>query len=123
MEWLPRAVRLLLSESYLILFTHIRALMVIPTHTESISSSLRYRSLSEFTTVYGIGPATARMLWDKGCRTIEHLEAYYEVNATDVEIAIHEIKSGRLREPKSLTPGMAIKVGLALRHDFMQTYV
>lgn len=31
-----------------------------------------------FTSIYGIGPATARYLYARGMRTLKDLEAYYE---------------------------------------------
>ncbi|TDL20099.1 Nucleotidyltransferase [Rickenella mellea] len=45
-----------------------------------IASSERFRSLNTFSSVYGIGPTTARSLYDKGLRTFEQLERAYEID-------------------------------------------
>lgn len=95
-----------------------------------IAASERYISLTAFTTVYGIGPVTARRLYDLGLRTIADLKLYYSVeseadldDAEDVDAA--ETRSStsasrwrngaREREDQSA----AIKVGLALHEDLM----
>ncbi|EIN08428.1 Nucleotidyltransferase [Punctularia strigosozonata HHB-11173 SS5] len=47
--------------------------------SEKIKADERFQSLSAFSSVYGIGPNTARGLYARGLRTLEHLERYYEV--------------------------------------------
>ncbi|KAF9502808.1 hypothetical protein BS47DRAFT_1459576, partial [Hydnum rufescens UP504] len=41
-------------------------------------SSPRFGVLSQFSSIYGIGPSTARRLYDQGYRTFEDLEGYYD---------------------------------------------
>jgi len=41
-------------------------------------ASLRYTVLTNFDTIYGIGPTTARSLYDMGYRTFEDLEKHYD---------------------------------------------
>lgn len=48
-----------------------------------ISSSPRFQSLTLFTSIYGIGPHTARRLYALGLRTLEHLELYYGVDRSE----------------------------------------
>jgi hypothetical protein len=71
--------------------------------------SERFKALSLFTTVYGIGPATARTLYDRGLRSMRDLEAYYEVDTgiTPVE--------------NSESPDMNIRIALGLRDELMLT--
>ncbi|KAH9925944.1 Nucleotidyltransferase [Epithele typhae] len=46
---------------------------------ETIKSSERFKVLSLFTSVYGIGPTSARRLFNLGLRSLEDLEIYYGV--------------------------------------------
>ncbi|TFK74584.1 Nucleotidyltransferase [Pluteus cervinus] len=86
-----------------------------------IATSERYRALAAITTVYGIGPATARTLYDKGVRTIEHLESYYDVSsdgdASNLDTFDAVTPNGR-PIPQQDPPDLPIKVALALRKDF-----
>ena len=52
-----------------------------------ISKSSRYRSLTEFSRIHGIGPHTARKLYDEGCRTLEDLDRRFgaELGRTEVD--------------------------------------
>jgi hypothetical protein len=76
--------------------------------TEEIKRSERFASLSLFATIYGIGPATSRKLFDLGLRSLRDLEAYYEVDtSTPVE--------------HSGSAEMDIRIALGLRDDFKQT--
>ncbi|KAJ3877929.1 DNA polymerase mu [Lentinula edodes] len=80
---------------------------------KSILSGTRYHSLVEFTTVYGIGPATARNLYSLGLRTIKDLENHYKVSpqsGDDIAKSLNVDFTKRL-------PQLSIKVGLALRED------
>lgn len=93
--------------------------------TESILFSTRYQSLAAFSSVYGIGPTTARRLYSLGLRSIEHLERYYEVEpGTEDNTSTQEMIGDMGTEDGSgntdkLTE-ISIKVGLALRSDFDQ---
>ncbi|KAF8161313.1 hypothetical protein B0H34DRAFT_840472 [Crassisporium funariophilum] len=86
----------------------------------TMSASERYQSLSLFATIYGIGPANARKLYDLGLRTVEDLERYYDVPpGTDISSLEAELvtPNGRKIESKDKLPDMSIKVALALRLD------
>jgi DNA polymerase mu len=71
--------------------------------------SERFKALSLFTTVYGIGPTTARTLFGRGLRSLRDLEAYYEVDTgiTPVE--------------NSESADMNIRIALGLREELMLT--
>ena len=45
--------------------------------SERALDSPRFAVLSQFTSIYGIGPSTARQLYDQGNRTFSDLETYY----------------------------------------------
>lgn len=49
-----------------------------------ISASPRFQALSTFSSVYGIGPNTARKLHALGLQTLDDLEAYYGVDKEEV---------------------------------------
>ncbi|KAI5986846.1 hypothetical protein EDD15DRAFT_2174383 [Pisolithus albus] len=87
---------------------------------QTILSSPRFQSLSAFTTIYGIGPHTARKLYALGLRTLEELDRYYEVMPGDAgtETLSHFVSDKHHDE--EATTEISIKVGLALRHDFDQ---
>jgi Fingers domain of DNA polymerase lambda len=77
--------------------------------TEETRQSERFMSLSLFSSIYGIGPVTARKLYDLGLRTMHDVEAYYEVNTgfTPVE--------------HSNSAEMDVRIALELHDDLMQT--
>lgn len=77
--------------------------------TETMRESERFKALSLFNTIYGIGPATARTLYDRGLRSLRDLEAYYEVDA-----------GSKLAENNESTD-MDIRIALELRDDLMRT--
>jgi len=77
--------------------------------TETMRESERFKALSLFNTIYGIGPATARTLYDRGLRSLRDLEAYYEVDAG----------STPAENPESTD--MNIRIALGLRDDLMRT--
>jgi hypothetical protein len=83
---------------------------------ESILATIRYHSLVDFSSVYGIGPTNARKLYDLGLRTIDDLERYYEVDEGDFNLGPEEIDNGM--ETQRLD--MSIKVALRLRPDMME---
>ncbi|KAI5988094.1 hypothetical protein EDD15DRAFT_2172942 [Pisolithus albus] len=87
---------------------------------QTILSSPRFQSLSAFTTIYGIGPHTARKLYALGLRTLEELDRYYEVMPGDASTeTLSHFVSDRHHDEEATTE-ISIKVGLALRHDFGQ---
>ncbi|XP_006461257.1 hypothetical protein AGABI2DRAFT_118163 [Agaricus bisporus var. bisporus H97] len=97
--------------------------------TETTLESERYRSLSLFNTVYGIGPSAARHLYELGLRSVGDLERYYDVPQGANASQLDDIESqtftpnGRPVPLKSFTEGNAkippisVKVALALRED------
>jgi Fingers domain of DNA polymerase lambda len=76
---------------------------------EETRQSERFISLSLISSVYGIGPVTARKLYDLGLRTMRDVEAYYEVNTgfTPVE--------------QTNSAEMDVRIALELHDDLMQT--
>ncbi|KAJ6631595.1 hypothetical protein B0H10DRAFT_1772340 [Mycena sp. CBHHK59/15] len=81
--------------------------------SQTIEASSRFRSLSAFSSVYGIGPTTARKLYDSGLRSIDDLEEYYDK---------HPVTARHAGESKLSTraPVLSIKAALALRVDLDQ---
>ena len=59
----------------------------------SIQASERFQTLTLFSSIYGIGPNTARKLHALGLRTLEDLEVYYGVDkdAMRKDVAEEEI--------------------------------
>ncbi|THH11824.1 hypothetical protein EW146_g7907 [Bondarzewia mesenterica] len=93
-------------------------------------NSPRFHALTAFSSIYGIGPVTARSLYALNLRTIEDLEKYYEVDIpsskhiTDVHDAEHagnSIHQGTVMstedDNKDLMNESWIKIALGLRHD------
>ncbi|TFY63526.1 hypothetical protein EVJ58_g3189 [Rhodofomes roseus] len=62
---------------------------------QTILASDRFKALSLFTSIYGIGPNTARRLYSLGLRTINDLEVYYGVERDDppepAQSELHEL--------------------------------
>ncbi|OJA18854.1 hypothetical protein AZE42_05230 [Rhizopogon vesiculosus] len=86
---------------------------------QTILADSRFQSLSAFDTIYGIGPHTARRLYDLGLRTLEELEQYYEVIP-----GVSDEETISLLEESTNTEAAVektIKIGLALRHDLSHT--
>ena len=77
--------------------------------TETTRESERFKALSLFNTIYGIGPATARTLYDRGLRSLRDLEAYYEVDI------------GSTPGENSESTDMNIRIALELRGELMRT--
>jgi DNA polymerase mu len=88
---------------------------------EKILAAPRFQSLSAFITIHGIGPHTARRLYDLGLRTLEELERYYEVDpgVSDEETML--LLDAEASANTEATVERSIKIGLALRHDLSQT--
>ncbi|KAG1739124.1 uncharacterized protein EDB91DRAFT_1135971 [Suillus paluster] len=91
------------------------------TEAQKFLADPRFQSLSAFITIHGIGPHSARRLYDLGLRTLEELERYYEVipGLSDEEtMSLLEAESSANTEA---AVEKSIKIGLALRHDLSQT--
>ncbi|KAI0359237.1 Nucleotidyltransferase [Trametes cingulata] len=54
------------------------------TEAQTIKTSERFQTLSLFSSIYGIGPNTARRLYNLGLRTLDDLEVYYGVEREEV---------------------------------------
>ena len=96
---------------------------------ETIRASGRFRSLSAFTTIYGVGPTTARKLYDIGLRTIEDMERYHDVHAGDpsesVSIGdadVYIVTPNGQRVPREIRlPEITTAVALRLRQELQTT--
>ncbi|KAF7351119.1 DNA-directed DNA/RNA polymerase mu [Mycena sanguinolenta] len=83
--------------------------------SQTIAASSRFKSLSEFTTIYGIGAATARKLYDSfGLRTIEDLENHY---ASHEPPPLSNRFPNEERQINTPAPALSIRAALALRTD------
>ena len=71
--------------------------------------SERFKALSLFNTIYGIGPATARTSYDRGLRSLRDLEAYYEVDI------------GSTPGENSESTDLNIRIALELHGELMRT--
>lgn len=87
--------------------------------TGTIRESERFQSLSTFVTIYGIGPSTARNLYDIGLRSINDLERYYDVQpgADIASLEAHLLTPNGEKITANKLPDMSIKVALALREE------
>jgi DNA polymerase mu len=88
---------------------------------ETILGDPRFQSLSAFMTIHGIGPHTARRLYDLGLRTLEELERYYEVNPGVSDEETMSLLDAEASANTVAAVETSIKIGLALRHDLNQT--
>ena len=52
--------------------------MVTEHATETLLEDEKYKVLKEFTSIYGIGPMTAQMLYARKCRTLDDVKKFYE---------------------------------------------
>ncbi|KAI0090579.1 Nucleotidyltransferase [Irpex rosettiformis] len=88
-----------------------------------IASSERFQSLSLFSSIYGIGPNTARRLYALSLRTIEDLEVYYGVEPEETkesQLVELEHKSGHGQQFDTSLGETWIKIALGLRKDLEQ---
>lgn len=112
--------------------------------SEETISSERFKCLSLFSSIYGIGPVNARKLYDLGLRTIEDLELYYDVPSRDSSsgatafsagvienelvvitpngkrVPLEALRTGRGEEGDRALPDMSVKIGLMLRDELDQ---
>lgn len=72
--------------------------------------------------IYGVGPTTARKLYDIGLRSFEDIERYYDVPFGSTTLAQLASPVKRiLASKKSSLPDISVKVGLALRDELSTT--
>ncbi|KAJ6589871.1 hypothetical protein DFH09DRAFT_976338 [Mycena vulgaris] len=80
--------------------------------SQTIQASSRFRALSAFATIYGIGATTARKLYDSfGLRTIDEVEEHY---ATHPPPASRNDKGSKI---STQAPTLSIKAALGLRTE------
>lgn len=91
------------------------------TEAQRILADPRFQSLSTFITIHGIGPHTARRLYDLGLRTLEELERYYEVKPGVSDEETMPLLDAEASANTEAAGEQSIKIGLALRHDLGQT--
>jgi hypothetical protein len=84
---------------------------------ETIRVSPRFESLSSFTTIYGIGPHTARKLLAEGMRTICDLEDRFGGAETDGGVELIN-RDGQVQDEEIVE--RSIQVSLTLRNDFSE---
>ncbi|KAI0657690.1 Nucleotidyltransferase [Cubamyces menziesii] len=101
------------------------------TEAQAIKSSERFQTLALFSSIYGIGPTTARRLYNLGLRSLDNLEVYYGVERQEI---IEGVKDEIVElEEESRQPGRAkgqhghadseglgdswIRIALGLRED------
>ena len=96
-------------------------------YTVCILPGISIAQLSLFASIYGIGPSTARRLYNLNLRTLDDLEVYYGVEREDVE---HQSQIVEIEE-KPRRPGWMrgqhegddsfgdnwIRIALGLRED------
>ncbi|KAF8070730.1 DNA polymerase mu [Lyophyllum atratum] len=91
--------------------------------SQTIRKSERFQSLKAFTTIHGVGPTTARMLYSIGLRTLEDMERYYDVPVGDDGVPKLEDEdviftpNGRRVPRTERLPDLSIKTALVLRND------
>ena len=78
-----------------------------PQHADEIASSPRFAALSALASVHGVGPVTARKLYDLGIRSIDDARMYYSVEKGD------RLEGEGEREGENYP----MKVGLALAEE------
>lgn len=91
------------------------------TEAQTMLANPRFQSLSAFITIHGIGPHTARRLYDLGLRTLEELERYYEVKPGVSDEETMPLLDAEASANTEAAGERSIKLGLALRHDLSQT--
>jgi DNA polymerase mu len=90
----------------------------------TVSSTTRFQCLSEFTKIYGIGPATAKDLYSRGLRTIEDLKRYYDLPPDVDPTQLGYLQQTHTKNTKNTTQEnmrqITIPVGLALHDDLQE---
>ncbi|KAF7362250.1 DNA-directed DNA/RNA polymerase mu [Mycena venus] len=87
-------------------------------HPETIAASARFKSLSEFTTIYGIGATTARKLFDSfGLRTLDDLKEHYASHDPPPHPYWHNRNHSEERRIMTPAPVLSIMAALDLRDD------
>ncbi|KAK7691335.1 hypothetical protein QCA50_004729 [Cerrena zonata] len=82
-----------------------------------IMTSERFKTLTDFSSVYGIGPHTARRLFDLGLRTFDDLEVYYGVDPAEVDTELMEL------EHEENHPGWKGRKAAQQQDDFDESWI
>jgi hypothetical protein len=92
--------------------------------TETILEDEKYKVLREFTSIYGIGPITAHMLFAHKCRTLEDVKRFYENSdntsqpaAEDDDDDDDDENENEYEDKNRHVPEKWIEVSLALKDD------
>ncbi|OSX61678.1 hypothetical protein POSPLADRAFT_1145446 [Postia placenta MAD-698-R-SB12] len=83
--------------------------------TETILKSERFQALSLFSSIYGIGPTTARKLCSLGLRSLDDLEIYYGVERASQRPSLAQ--GGDIVESNEGLGDSWIRIALELRED------
>ncbi|KAF9777864.1 hypothetical protein BJ322DRAFT_514143 [Thelephora terrestris] len=84
--------------------------------TKSILEGEKYRVLMEFSSIYGIGPMTAQVLYARRCRTLEDVKRFYK-DPDNAALEIEEDDDDEDEEKNVRVPERWIEVSLALKDD------
>ena len=84
--------------------------------TETILKDESNKVLREFTSIYGIGPVTARMLLHGGCRTFDDVKKFYENPENIIQQRSYDDRNEYENDNK-FVPETWIEVSLALKDD------
>ena len=96
---------------------------------ETIKVSERFTVLSLFTSIYGIGPTSARRLYNLGLRSLDDLEIYYGVERETIrngrEVLEQEQEVSKFTKGKRTTEDDElgdswIRIALGLRDDLLK---
>ena len=96
-------------------------LPITDSFAETIATSIRFLALKELASVHGIGPLTARRLYDLGLRSVTDLRNYYGVDPDDES---EDMESHTTEEtPNSKENEVGIKAALRVYDDITTLYV
>ncbi|KAF9464977.1 hypothetical protein BDZ94DRAFT_1215253 [Collybia nuda] len=86
--------------------------------SQTIRTSEKFQILSTFMTVHGVGPSTARHLFDTGLRTTEDMERYYNIPKGYPDYEEISDPGGKQESGPGGLPELTTRVALSLRKDF-----
>ena len=85
---------------------------------ETVLEDEKYKILNEFTSIYGIGPMTAQVLYARKCRTLEDVKKFYkDPNNIPQDISDDEEDDDEYEVKNERVPERWIEVSLALKDD------
>jgi DNA polymerase IV len=83
---------------------------------ETILEDEKYKTLMEFTTIYGIGPTTAQTLYTRKCRTLEDVKKFYRDPDGTAEFASSD-DDNEYEDRNKIVPERWIDISLGLRDE------